>query len=37
VREISNLLEKIGTVDRAAHGPWWDAVATKVEQDEMSA
>ncbi|RGP68769.1 hypothetical protein FLONG3_8032 [Fusarium longipes] len=36
VREISNLLEKIGTVDRAAHGPWWDAVATKVEQDEMS-
>ncbi|KAF5232231.1 hypothetical protein FAUST_8825 [Fusarium austroamericanum] len=37
VREISNLLEKIGNVDRAAHGPWWDAVATKVEQDEMSA
>ncbi|KAF4456108.1 hypothetical protein F53441_1723 [Fusarium austroafricanum] len=37
VREISNLLEKIGTVDRAAHGPWWDAVATKVEQEEMSA
>ncbi|SCO80386.1 related to IQ calmodulin-binding motif domain protein [Fusarium oxysporum] len=36
VREISNLLEKIGTVDRAAHGPWWDAVATKVEQEEMS-
>ncbi|KAF4962429.1 hypothetical protein FSARC_9492 [Fusarium sarcochroum] len=36
VREISNLLEKIGAVDRAAHGPWWDAVATKVEQDEMS-
>ncbi|KAF4999320.1 hypothetical protein FGRMN_2548 [Fusarium graminum] len=36
VREISNLLEKIGNVDRAAHGPWWDAVATKVEQEEMS-
>ncbi|KAJ4261642.1 hypothetical protein NW762_007078 [Fusarium torreyae] len=36
VREISNLLEKIGAVDRAAHGPWWDAVATKVEQEEMS-
>ncbi|CAG1983762.1 unnamed protein product, partial [Fusarium graminearum] len=35
VREISNLLEKIGNVDRAAHGPWWDAVATKVEQDEI--
>ncbi|KAM0351537.1 hypothetical protein ACHAPU_002543 [Fusarium lateritium] len=37
VREISNLLEKIGNVDRAAHGPWWDAVATKVEQEEMSS
>ncbi|KAF5024330.1 hypothetical protein F66182_3607 [Fusarium sp. NRRL 66182] len=37
VREISNLLEKIGAVDRAAHGPWWDAVATKVEQQEISA
>ncbi|KAG5661028.1 hypothetical protein KAF25_002671 [Fusarium avenaceum] len=37
VREISNLLEKIGNVDRAAHGPWWDAVATKVEQEEMPA
>ncbi|KAF4975142.1 hypothetical protein FZEAL_8019 [Fusarium zealandicum] len=37
VREISGLLEKVGTVDRAAHGPWWDAVATKVEQEEMSA
>ncbi|KAF5680623.1 IQ calmodulin-binding motif-containing protein [Fusarium heterosporum] len=36
VREISNLLEKIGNVDRAAHGPWWDAVATKVEQEEMT-
>ncbi|KIL85743.1 hypothetical protein FAVG1_11238 [Fusarium avenaceum] len=37
VREISNLLEKIGNVDRAAHGPWWDAVATKVEQEEIPA
>ncbi|KAJ3527095.1 hypothetical protein NM208_g10875 [Fusarium decemcellulare] len=36
VREISDLLEKVGAVDRAAHGPWWDAVATKVEQEEMS-
>lgn len=37
VRQISDLLDKVGTIDRAAHGPWWDAVATKVEQDEMSA
>lgn len=36
VRGVSELLEKIGNVDRAAHGPWWDAVATKVEQEEMS-
>lgn len=36
VREISALLEKVGAVDRAAHGPWWDAVATKVEQEDMS-
>lgn len=36
VRHISDLLDKIGAVDRAAHGPWWDAIATKVEQDEMS-
>jgi hypothetical protein len=36
VRHISDLLDKVGTVDRAAHGPWWDAVATSVEQDEES-
>lgn len=36
VREMSGLLEKVGNVDRAAHGPWWDAVATKVEQEEIS-
>lgn len=36
VRQISDLLDRVGSVDRAAHGPWWDAVSTKVEQDEMS-
>ncbi|KAI5458177.1 T-complex protein 11-domain-containing protein [Mariannaea sp. PMI_226] len=37
VRQISDLLDKIGSVDRAAHAPWWDAVATKVDQEEMMA
>jgi hypothetical protein len=35
VRWISDLLDKIGSVDKAAHHPWWEAVATKVVQDEM--
>lgn len=35
VRHVSDLLDKVGAVDRAAHSPWWDAVATKVEQDEL--
>lgn len=33
VRYISTLLDKIGAVDKAAHGPWWDAIATKVENE----
>lgn len=37
VRHISDLLEKVGTVDRAAHSPWWDAIATKLEQDDKAA
>ncbi|KAH7153400.1 T-complex protein 11-domain-containing protein [Dactylonectria macrodidyma] len=36
VRQISDLLDRVGAVDRAAHGPWWDAVSTKVEQEDMS-
>ena len=36
VRRISDLLDKVGSVDRAAHSPWWDAVATKVQQDDLS-
>ncbi|KAK0388041.1 hypothetical protein NLU13_4285 [Sarocladium strictum] len=37
VRGISDLLDKVGTVDRAAHDIWWDLVATKVEeQDSIS-
>lgn len=35
VRQISDLLEKIGNVDRAAHGTWWDAVAIKVQQETI--
>ena len=37
VRQISDLLDKIGSVDRAAHSPWWDAIATKVEQEDTTA
>lgn len=37
IRLISDLLDKIGAVDRAAHGPWWDALALQVEQDNTSA
>lgn len=37
VREMSDLLDKVGTVDRQAHGQWWDAIATRVEQDEGTA
>ncbi|EFY91111.1 IQ calmodulin-binding motif domain protein [Metarhizium acridum CQMa 102] len=36
VRGISDLLDKVGSVDRAAHGTWWDAVATKVQQEDMT-
>lgn len=36
VRHISDLLERIGSVDRAAHHPWWEAIASKVAQDEMA-
>lgn len=35
VRHISDLLDKVGSVDRAAHSPWWDAVATKIQQDDI--
>lgn len=35
VRHMSDLLDKVGAVDRAAHSPWWDAVATKVQQEEL--
>ncbi|KFA70342.1 hypothetical protein S40285_01741 [Stachybotrys chlorohalonatus IBT 40285] len=34
VRHISDLLDKIGSVDKAAHEPWWNAIATKIEQEE---
>ncbi|KAK2592490.1 hypothetical protein QQS21_009800 [Conoideocrella luteorostrata] len=36
VREISDLLERVGGVDRAAHGAWWDAVWTKVQQEDVA-
>ncbi|OAA37653.1 IQ calmodulin-binding motif domain protein [Metarhizium rileyi] len=35
VRGISDLLDKVGSVDRAAHSVWWDAVATKVHQEHV--
>lgn len=35
VRQISDLLDKVGSVDRAAHSQWWDAVATNVQQEEV--
>lgn len=34
VRLVSGLLEKVGVVDRNAHGAWWDAIATRVEGEE---
>ncbi|KAM6476600.1 IQ calmodulin-binding motif domain protein [Trichoderma sp. SZMC 28011] len=34
VRHMSDLLDKVGAVDRAAHAPWWDVVANKAQQDE---
>lgn len=37
VQYISSLLDKVGIVDRAAHSSWWDAVATKVEQEDAAA
>lgn len=36
VRHITDLLGKVGSVDRAAHSAWWDAVATKVQQDDSA-
>ena len=36
VRGVSMLLERIGAVDRSAHGAWWDAIATKVEQEDTN-
>lgn len=32
VRHMVDLLERVGQVDRAAHGAWWDAIATRAEQ-----
>jgi hypothetical protein len=37
VRGISDLLDKVGTVDRAAHDVWWDLVATKVEEQDTAS
>ncbi|KAL2205775.1 IQ calmodulin-binding motif domain protein [Sarocladium strictum] len=37
VRGISDLLEKVGTVDRAAHDGWWDMVAMKVEEQDAAS
>ncbi|KAL2759773.1 hypothetical protein ACRALDRAFT_2129521 [Sodiomyces alcalophilus JCM 7366] len=37
VREIVDEISKVGAVDRAAHGQWWEAVAEKVQQEEGSS
>lgn len=37
VRQISDLLDKVGAVDRAAHSTWWDAVAIKVQQETIES
>lgn len=37
VRHISALLDRVGVVDRAAHSPWWDAIATRAEQEESAS
>ncbi|KAK5997759.1 T-complex 11-like 1-like protein [Cladobotryum mycophilum] len=37
VRHISDLLDKVGSVDRGAHSPWWDEVAAKVQQEDVKA
>ncbi|KAH0496241.1 hypothetical protein TgHK011_003612 [Trichoderma gracile] len=37
VREMSDLLDKVGAVDRAAHAPWWDMVAAKAQQEDGDA
>jgi hypothetical protein len=37
VRQMSDLLDKVGAVDRAAHSPWWDAVAAKTQQEDVDA
>ncbi|GAB0134509.1 hypothetical protein EsDP_00002876 [Epichloe bromicola] len=36
VRGIAELLERVGGVDRAAHGAWWDVVSTKVQQERAA-
>ncbi|ODA77724.1 hypothetical protein RJ55_06326 [Drechmeria coniospora] len=35
VRHISDLLDRVGSADRAAHSTWWDAVATKVREENL--
>lgn len=37
VRQMSDLLDKVGAVDRAAHSLWWDAVAAKTQQEDVDA
>ncbi|PHH75460.1 hypothetical protein CDD80_2362 [Ophiocordyceps camponoti-rufipedis] len=34
VRGMADLLDKVGGVDRAAHGAWWDVVAARVVEEE---
>ncbi|KAK4208604.1 T-complex protein 11-domain-containing protein [Rhypophila decipiens] len=34
VRDMVDMITRVSTVDRNAHGPWWDEVAEKVENGE---
>ncbi|KAK7747889.1 hypothetical protein SLS53_001141 [Cytospora paraplurivora] len=37
VRDMIDEMTKVGSVDREAHGPWWDTVADKVEAQSAAA
>ncbi|KOS22359.1 T-complex protein 11-like protein 2 [Escovopsis weberi] len=37
VRHIADLLDKVGSVDRGAHSPWWDVVAERMREDDAEA
>ncbi|KAM7189080.1 T-complex protein 11 domain containing protein [Naviculisporaceae sp. PSN 640] len=36
VRDMVDMITRVSTVDRDAHGPWWDEVAERVEKGQTS-